>query len=145
MGTNTFVLNVFSIFKVLVEEISFGRTSIRICYKSLPRANDDTFSKCVSIIRCGCISRFLINSFCESCSTSRILKRTTLKAASIVSVARIFHMHMVMVVVMNMRHMMVMVHNRVLEELDTILVCCRLLSLRWMQGFDGHIDIIDRH
>ena len=50
VGTNTFVLNVFSIFEVLVEEISFGGASIRICYKSLPRANDDTFSECVSII-----------------------------------------------------------------------------------------------
>ena len=54
-------------------------------------------------------------------------------------------MHMVMVVVMNMRHMVVMVHNSVLEDLNTVLICCRLLSLRRMQGFDGYIDIIDRH
>ena len=50
-------------------------------------------------------------------------------------------MHMVMVVVMDMRHVVVMVHYSVLEDLDTVLV---RLCLRWVLCFDSYIDIIYR-
>ena len=54
-------------------------------------------------------------------------------------VARLFHVHMVMMVVMDMRHMVMMVHDGVLEDLDTTLIW---LCLRWVLSFDGSIDIV---
>ena len=50
-------------------------------------------------------------------------------------------MHMVMVVVMDMRHVVVMVHYGILEDLHTVLV---RLCLRWVLSFHSYIDITDR-
>ena len=53
---------------------------------------------------------------------------------------------MVMVVVIDMRHVMVMVHYGVLEDLNACLIRYCWLFLRRVLGFYGHyIDIIDRH
>ena len=48
VGTNGLVLYLFAVFEVFVEEISFGGAPIS--HESLPRANDDTLGKRVSII-----------------------------------------------------------------------------------------------
>ena len=57
-------------------------------------------------------------------------------------------MHVVMVVVMDVRHVMVMVHYGVLEDLHPTLTRNCWLLLRRVLGSHGHIDILyvaDRH
>ena len=110
------VLWIFAVFKVFVEEISSGGTPIS--NESLPWANDDTLGKRVGVIRCRCRGRLLFITLRDCHCTSWILKRAaTLKATCFSSVARLLHVNMVMVVVMDMRHVVMMVYYSVLEYL----------------------------